>query len=82
MAGLLDVGLVNDWLTREDILEVPRHDDQQILPSTCPRSHGVPEAWLALPGEQVPSLELDSERNVDSPVPAISQQPHIREGLG
>ena len=81
MASLLDVRLVDDWLARKDVLGVPGDDDQQILPSTCRWSHGVPEAGLPLSGEQVPPLELDTEGDIGGFVPAVGQQPHVREGL-
>ena len=50
MASLLDVGLVDDRLTRKDILEVPGDDGQQILWSAGRRGHGISEAGLPFPG--------------------------------
>ena len=82
---LLDVWLVDDGFARKDVLEVPRHDDQQVLRSTGRRRDRVPEAWFLFFGKQIPTLELDPEDDLDPTaaaiVPILSQQSHIGEGL-
>ena len=78
--------LLHPWrehprLAADRIVQVPRHDADQIHGSARPDRDLVTERGNLFFGKHVPSLEFDAHDDIDA-FQGASHEPHVREGLG